>query len=282
MEPDTLEQQQRASYAIAQAIAPTWTSRRDDIERFAAPVRTWLLHALDPHEGETILELAAGNGDTGFEAAQHLGTHGTLLTTDFSPAMLDGARRGAQKRGLDNVEFRVVDAQDIDLGDDAVDGVICRFGFMLMVDPQAALHEARRVLRPGGRLVFAVWGPPPKNPYFTAVVGALVGGEAIPVPDPDGPGVFRLADAGKLSEALGAAGFGEMRLEEVPVHYVASDIDAYLDFVGDTAGPIGLAIQGLDAEQRAVIAAGVRDQLRPYVAPGLIDVPAVALCAVAA
>ena len=71
---------------------------------------------------------------------------GRLITTDFSPAMLAAARRRGAELGVANVDYRVMDAERIELDDDSVDGVLCRFGYMLMADPAAALAETRRVL----------------------------------------------------------------------------------------------------------------------------------------
>src|ERR687896_1741169 len=106
----------------------------------------------DPQPGETILELAAGTGDTGFDAAERLGAEGRLISSDFSPAMLDEAQKRGVERGVENVEYRVIDATKVALEDDSVDGVLCRFGYMLMTDVEAALSETRRGLRPGGKL----------------------------------------------------------------------------------------------------------------------------------
>ena len=61
----------------------------------------------------------------------------------------------------------------MDLADDSVDGVICRWGYMLMADPAAALAETNRVLKPGGRLAFAVWGTPDKN-MWAAIAGMVL------------------------------------------------------------------------------------------------------------
>ena len=88
-----IDEQREAMLQIAEAIAPTWERRRADIEEVATPVREWMLRELRPHEGDTVLELAAGVGDTGFEAAAIVGESGRLITSDFSPAMLDAARR---------------------------------------------------------------------------------------------------------------------------------------------------------------------------------------------
>ncbi len=282
MDTATMQKLQRTNYEIAQAIAPTWERRRTDIERAARPVREWLVRELDARPGDAVLELAAGNGDTGFEVAARIGTRGRLVTTDFSPAMLESARRQARTLALENTEFLVTDAQRIELDDDSVDGVICRYGYMLMIDPQAAFADTRRVLRRGGRLVLAVWGSPPQNPFFTAAVGPLVSAGRLPAPAPGGPGVFRLADTAALSAMLSTAGFEAPKIEDVAVCFTVPGIDAYLDFVADTAGPIGLAIQSLGPDDRASLADAARNQLEPYRTAGGYDIPGVARCARAA
>jgi ubiquinone/menaquinone biosynthesis C-methylase UbiE len=147
-----------------------------------APVRQWMIRQLGPHPGDTLLELAAGAGDTGFQGATLLGQAGRLISTDFSPAMLGVARRRAAELGLGNVDFRVMDAERVRLETDSVDGVLCRFGYMLMADPAAALSETRRVLRPGGRLALAVWGAPDRNPFFTVIAAILVERGHLPPP----------------------------------------------------------------------------------------------------
>ena len=110
----------------------------------------WMVRELAPRPGDTVLELAAGVGDTGFEAADLVGERGRLISTDFSPAMIEAARRRGTELGVNNVEYSVMDAERIELDADSVDGVLCRFGYMLMADQAAALAETRRVLRPAG------------------------------------------------------------------------------------------------------------------------------------
>jgi ubiquinone/menaquinone biosynthesis C-methylase UbiE len=73
--------------------------------------------------------------------------------------MVAAARRESERLGLANVEHREMDAERMDLDDDSVDGVLCRWGYMLMSDPATALAETRRVLRDGGRLSLSVWEP---------------------------------------------------------------------------------------------------------------------------
>jgi len=109
-----------------------------------------MIRRLDPQPGDSVLELAAGLADTGLMAARLVGESGRVIATDFTPEMVSGARRRAEELGVQNAEFRVLDAERMDLGTDSVDGVLCRWAYMLMIDPPAAFAETRRVLRPGG------------------------------------------------------------------------------------------------------------------------------------
>jgi ubiquinone/menaquinone biosynthesis C-methylase UbiE len=275
------EDYRQSVLAIAEAIAPGWERRRSFVEETAAPVREWMIEALAPAAGGTLLELAAGAGDVGFTAAGRIGASGRLISTDLSPAMLGIARRRGAELGLDNVDYRVMDAQRIELESDCVDGVLCRFGYMLMPDPPAALTESRRVLRGGGRLSLAVWGPPERNPFFALIGTTCVQHGHLPPPDPAEPGIFNLADADRLQALLADAGFDDVRLEEVGVRFVFGSVDEYIDIVADTAGPLGLALQDLAEDERSAVAQELRGRLTPFVTPGGYALSGVALAAVA-
>ncbi len=269
-------------HEIAEAIAPTWERRRPQLEEVTTPVREWMVRELAPSDGETILELAAGVGDTGFDAAELLGAGGRLITTDFSPAMLEAARRRGAERGIRNAEYRVVDAEQIELDDRSADGVLCRFGYMLMVDPAAALAETRRVLRPGGRLVLAVWGPPEQNPFLSVAAMKLVERGHMPPPDPPpAPGPFSMASPARTRGLLAAAGFSELRTAEVEVRFAFPDVGGYLEFVADTAGPIGLTARSLSAEDRTALSTEIGQVFEPFATGDGYELTGVALCAVA-
>lgn len=118
----------RTVFEVTKAIAPRWERQRDRIEEAATPIREWMIRELAPRAGDTVLELAAGAGDTGFEAAAIAGEGGWLISTDFSPEMVQVARRRGGELAVDNVDYRVIDAERIELDADAVDGVLGRFG----------------------------------------------------------------------------------------------------------------------------------------------------------
>jgi SAM-dependent methyltransferase len=142
-----LDEYRDASLRTWDRVSSGWSDERGLLGTALGPVGDRLVERLDPELGQTVLELAAGIGHVGFKVAERLGASGRLISTDFAPAMVARARAFGEELGLDNVEYRVFDAERMDLGDSSVDGVLCRFGYMLMADPAAALAETRRVLR---------------------------------------------------------------------------------------------------------------------------------------
>jgi SAM-dependent methyltransferase len=271
----------RTSYETWAAMAPGWERRRDYIWETSRAVGEWMVRELDPRPGDTVLELGAGPGDTGFAAAAVLGERGRLISTDFSPDMVEVARHRGAELGHRNVDYRVMDAERIELESDSVDGVLCRFGYMLMADPAAALGETRRVLRPGGRLALAVWAAAERNPWAAIGGRMLVERGHMPPPEPEAPGVFSMGSEERIRALLEGAGFAEIRIEEVPVRFTFSDVDDYVSFAAETAGPFAMVIRGLSESERQTIEAQLAEAFTPFAADGGYELPGVALAAVA-
>ena len=161
--------------------------RRQELMRsFAAPVSHWMIEAVSPQPGERVLELAAGMGETGMLAAELVAPVGGVIVSDQAEAMLAGARARAAELGLANLEFQVLNAEWIDLPLASFDVVLCRWGYMLMADPETALGETRRVLRPGGRLALAVWDALELNPWAALPARELRARGLAPEPDAAG------------------------------------------------------------------------------------------------
>src|SRR5918995_6838487 len=126
-QPDAARQRSRATW---DAVATGWYTQREEIWESSRPVSEWMIRRLDPQPGDTVLELAAGLADTGLMAAHLVGEAGRVIVTDFAPEMLAGARRRAEEIGVDNAEFRVLEAERMGLETDSVDGVLCRWAYM--------------------------------------------------------------------------------------------------------------------------------------------------------
>ncbi|MGH2714346.1 MAG: class I SAM-dependent methyltransferase [Thermoleophilaceae bacterium] len=278
---EDVEDYRRTSHEVWNAMAPGWERWRAQLAGALTPVREWLISELGPKPGETVLELGAGTGETGFEAAALLGDDGRLISTDFSPGMVEVARRRATELGLGNVDHRVVDAERIELDSGSVDGVLCQSTYMLAADPAAALAETRRVLRPGGRLALSVWGAPERNPWASIGGMILVERGHMAPPEPEAPGVFSMASAERTRALLERARFTSVRTEEVPVSFAFRALDDYEQWVIDVAGPFAMVVRGLPEDEREMLRARLGEAFVPFTTDGGYDLPGVALCAVA-
>ncbi len=271
----------RASHEVWEAMAPGWERWRAQLADALTPVREWLIGALEPQPGETVLELGAGTGETGFEAAAILGEEGRLISSDFSPEMVEVARRRGSELGLGNVEHRVIDAERIELDSGSVDGVLSQSTYMLVADPAAALAETRRVLRPGGRLALSVWGAPERNPWGSIGGMVLIERGHMPLPEPGAPGIFSMASEERTKALLDGAGFKSVRTEEVPLRFAFRDLGEYEQWVIDVAGSFAVVVRGLPEDEREVLRARLREAFVPFATDGGYELPGAALCAVA-
>ena len=238
-------------------LAPAWERGRELLWRSTQGVSEWLVERLDPQPGQTILDLAAGTGETGFLAAARLGEGGRLISSDRSPEMLAAAERVAPLFGLTNVEFRGLDADRIELPDASVDGVVSRFGYVLRGEPPAALAEVHRVLRRDGRFVFAVWAARERNPWMTVPAAVMVErGLLTPQTDSE-QRLSARRNPGAIRRLLLASGFRDVEIEELPVAYRFADAEELWFFVSELRGPVALALADLGEEERAAVRAEI-------------------------
>jgi ubiquinone/menaquinone biosynthesis C-methylase UbiE len=245
-------------------MAVGWEDRRAWLMGITGAVNEWLVAKADPQPGQTWLELACGTGDLGLLAAERVGDGGRVLSTDFAAEMLDVARRQGEARGASNVEYRVVDAERMDLGDDSVDGVVCRWGYMLMADPAAALGETRRVLRDGGPLAFAVWRTPDRNPWAAVPGMTLVQRGHMPPPEPGAPGIFGMGEPGRIRELVTGARFSDPEIEEIAFDFHYPDDDDVWDAIVRLAGPLARVVKDLPDEERQATREAILQNMEPY------------------
>src|SRR5262249_17479871 len=153
-----------------------------------------LLELAGIQPGHRVLDIASGTGEPGLPAAEIVGPSGFVLLTDQSPEMLAVARDKARAQELQNVDFRVCDAEDLQLEPGSFDAALCRAALPLMPEPARCLGIAHAALRPGGRIALAVTGRAQANPYFAIPFTALRKYVTLPRPDPAIPGPFSFAD----------------------------------------------------------------------------------------
>ncbi|HEY3775401.1 MAG TPA: methyltransferase domain-containing protein [Solirubrobacteraceae bacterium] len=244
--------------------AAGWGKVADRVHDWAVGVSATMVDALAPQPGDRVLELAAGPGDTGFMAAELIAPGGALISSDGAAAMLEVARARAAAQHISNVEFRQLELEWIDLDTASVDGVLCRWGIMLIADPESAAREIRRVLKPGGRAALAVWDTPESNPWATIPRQALIALGHIEPPDPATPNQFSLAGDGQLEELLGGAGFLEVKVAPVAMQRAFDSLDQYLAETLEMSPSLGATTAQLSDSERAAIRERVADLARPF------------------
>ena len=194
-----------------------WDRRADEIADQAARMNAPLIEATEIAPGQQVCDIATGAGEPALSVAALVGAEGRVFATDLCPEMMLGARRRTAAQGLGNMTFRTADMLALPDADAAFDRVICRFGLMFCPAPARAAAEALRVLKPGGRAAYLVWGPRAETTMFVvfaaaaeAVLGPLGEGDEIDLARP-----FSLGAAGALAGALTGGGFSHVEEREV-------------------------------------------------------------------
>lgn len=241
-------------------LSAGWEDQRGYLLEVSRPVHAWLVDNLGIEDGDSVLEIAAGTGDTGFLAAPRLGATGRLVSTDVSPAMVEVARRRGEELGITNAEFITLDAQAMQFPAASFDAAICRWGYMLMPNPRAALAETRRVLKPGGRLTLAVFTAAPENPWASIPSRLLVERGHTTPSQPGNPGILALADRSRLESTVRDGGFNSVTIDAVSFTWHFGDLTDYWSFLVDLTA-LGPAITRLPGS--------VQNQFRNELAPHL-------------
>ena len=200
------------------------------------------------------------------------------IETDFAPDMVAVARRRADSLGLTNVDTKVLDAEKMDLSDDSVDGIICRWGFMLMLDPQAALAECRRVLKEGQRLALSVWSGPEQNPGVTVTGMTMMQLGHQPGGDPFEPGgMFSMSDENKIRSMLESAGVSDISVEPMAVDWSYGSFDEAWDFVTQVAGAIAAVVKELSEDEIGKLRSALETNMAPFQTESGLTLPGVTI-----
>lgn len=244
--------------------AAGWEANADWTDDRLRPVTDWLIERSGVQAGDIVLDLAAGPGGVGHRAAELVGSEGRVLSSDLAPAMVQAAQRVGALRGLSNVEYRVMDAQAIDLDDGAVDVIVCRSSFMLMPNPADALRESKRVLRPGGNLAFSVFAAPERNPFVGVPPSVFIELGHLPPPPPGAPHVFAMSDPSRIRELLVAAGFQVHAIEAIGLEGAFPNEDVILDSIFEMNPRVGPVYRSLDDDEQAAARRALIDRFRTF------------------
>jgi SAM-dependent methyltransferase len=192
------------------------------VPRLFTPCAEILLSRLGLRPGETLLDVACGTGIVVLLAAPMLGPGGLVIGRDINEAMVVRARSHALPPGSAGVALGVSPAAPLDLDDESVDAITCQQGLQFFPDPDAALAEMWRCVRPGGRAGIAVWFGIEECLLWAALeVGLAERFGAQRAADIRQPFSWPGADA--LTAAMTGAGFADVRLSDhtIVMHFEA-------------------------------------------------------------
>jgi ubiquinone/menaquinone biosynthesis C-methylase UbiE len=248
-----------------------WDLAVQDYDRYWVPViascseRVIALAALKP--GERVLDVATGTGVAAFLALEKVGPDGRVTATDISQKMVDATREEAARRGATNMTFDRVDAEDLAYADGEFDAALCVLGLMYPADPQRAIEQMQRVVRPGGRVAACVWGKRDRcgwNAVFP-IIDARVESDVCPL-------FFSLGGQGALAYAFERAGLQDLReeREERTLVWESDEEACGAIFPG---GPVALPYSKFSPDVQAEVHAEYLESIAPYGEDGVYRVP---------
>ncbi len=257
-----------------EAAAPGWEQRAATVSAAGAPVADWLVKAAALGRGDRVLEVAAGLGDVGLKAAKVVGPGGEVVISDGAEAMVAGAARRAEQVGLTQVEVVRMEAEWLDADAASFDAVLSRWGYMLVVDPEAALREARRVLKPGGRIALAAWREIDLNPWMQISRSEFEARGLSAPPEPGAPDPFRFGADGVIAELLHSAGFIDVKIETVELIWRLASLDDWWEHMRSTSSILGRAVAELSPADHYQLREVLDQRYEPFVQPdGSLELP---------
>ena len=209
------------------------------------PAQDWLMQLAALRPGERALDVACGTGLVTFRAADAVGPDGSVVATDISTEMVQHVQTTARERGLNHVTALRAHAEEDVCDAASFEVALCALGLMYAPDPVAALREMHRVLKPGGRVVVAVWGARRNCGWadIFPIVDSRVQSEVCPM-------FFQQGTGDNLRTDMDAAGFTDIEIDRLStvLYYDSADDALGAAFVG---GPVAMAYSRFDPQMRA-------------------------------
>lgn len=222
------------------------------------PAQDQLFEMANLQPGEKVIDIACGTGLISFPALEKVGANGFVLATDISDRMVDICTERAREKNISNIQFRRMDAEQLDVASEEYDVALCALGLMYVPDPVNAMKEMFRVLKPGGRAVAAVWGHRHHCGWaeIFEIVDRRVATEVCPM-------FFYLGNSDVLKRTFEAAGFSNVNFERLntTLNY-DSDEEAYgAAFAG---GPVALAYHKFSDEVKNQVHIEYLDSIKSF------------------
>jgi ubiquinone/menaquinone biosynthesis C-methylase UbiE len=274
-------QAKQQQHDLWNSLANGWDQHDAWFQRQSHGITEWLCRVADLRGGQRVLDLACGSGQPALTAARLVRPGGSVVATDLSEEMLRVARRKANMADLDNIEFKQMDAENIEFEDETFDGVLCRWGLMFCPDVDKAAKEVNRVLKRNRPFATTTLGGPEQNPFFEITSRLAVKHLNLPPPAPDALTPLRLSDTSRLKSILHDAGFQQIEIEGRPFTFEFNDADFLWRFTAEFTPMFARAMKELDQAGQEKLKADLLDESAKYREGGRYRFPELAIGAYA-
>lgn len=248
-----------------------WQSAAEAWFRWSPTLNQWLGQATEImldmagiSAGHRVLDVAAGAGEQSITTAKKVTETGYVLATDISSNILEFAEQMAKQAGLENIETKVMDGENLTIPDATFDAVISRVGLIYFPDQQRALKEMLRVLKPGGKVAAIVYSTPEKNKFFSVPVSIIRNRAKLPPPLPGQPGPFSLGAEGVIEKSFTQAGFINVKSVLVDSPLLMPAAKDCVRFEKESFGALHQMMSGLTDTEKESVWDEIEQELRKF------------------
>ena len=247
--------------------ADNWTAMQERLDKVFTPLTEAALEAASPQGGERVIDVGCGCGATVLELARRVGPGGHVQGLDISVPMAARAQQRIAAAGLHNAGVLVSDASTHPFPQADADLLFSRFGVMFFADPAGAFENLRSAMRPGARMLCAVWRPMVENSWFTVPLEAarpLLPPQ--PTPDPLAPGPFAFSNQDRVHAVMQRAGWRDIDMQpcDVPMPIAGPGQVAEAADFATRLGALARILSELEPELRPRISELVMHAMRSH------------------
>ena len=247
-----------------QAAAEAWYRWSPTLNHWLGNATDKMLEMADISNGNRVLDIAAGAGEQSITTAKKVGPSGYVLATDISSNILDYAKQMAQQAGLNNIQTKVMDGENLTLEDETFDAVISRVGLIYFPDQQKALKEMLRILKSGGKVAAIVYSTAEENKFFSVPVSIIRNRAKLPPPLPGQPGPFSLGTEGIIDKVFSQAGFKNVRSELVDSPLQLSSAKECVRFEKESFGALHQMMSSLSDLEKETVWDEIESELKKF------------------
>ena len=259
--------------AFNASLKQSWSSVSEHYDRMSAeyfpPITSAFLSFVQLRPGQLVLDVACGPGTLTKHLSRAVGPSGRVVGVDLAPGMIKIAAARAEER---NLEYREMNAEELDLPDNLFNVVLCQLGLMLFGRPEAALREMTRVVKKGGTVACLVQGSPERM-LFTSLLLKTMIRLAPELKQPGAPGLYAFAPVGVLDQAMTKAGLWQVVSSRVAGVFAFPTPDAYWSTLTEGGGRTGAMLRSLPEDKQKAVREQTLALAEQYRVQGRLEIP---------